>query len=132
MCPSSVVGPSTRLQESEPHLISVQLPSSTGDPIQPSHHCAYVKATELPNSCIRNADLEKEDKIRMGELVTNTVPVFEMIGTVDATSPKPLPSTLKDTEMVVIKLIPIEGQVLFNGQVQKTYLEVLSEAIVSK
>lgn len=33
---------------------------------------------------------------------------------------------------VAIKLIPVEGNVHFNGEVQKKFAEVMSEVIVSK
>ncbi|KAH8858800.1 Serine/threonine-protein kinase haspin [Schistosoma japonicum] len=42
------------------------------------------------------------------------------------------PAELNSTEYVVIKLIPIEGDIKFNGESQKSFSEVLSEVIVSK
>ncbi|CAH8588926.1 unnamed protein product [Schistosoma guineensis] len=42
------------------------------------------------------------------------------------------PDESNPTEYVVIKLIPIEGNIKFNGESQKSFDEVLSEVIVSK
>ncbi|KAK4468269.1 hypothetical protein MN116_008103 [Schistosoma mekongi] len=42
------------------------------------------------------------------------------------------PAELNSTEYVVIKLIPVEGDIKFNGESQKSFSEVLSEVIVSK
>ncbi|XP_018646803.1 kinase, putative [Schistosoma mansoni] len=42
------------------------------------------------------------------------------------------PDESNPTEYVVIKLIPIEGNIKFNGESQKSFSEVLSEVIVSK